>query len=105
MTKHTPGPWMKGKAGDSIVSDNPVESGPPGCDVLEYYGGHLIAESVASCNQDLIYAAPDLLIALEDLAEDIADRFDMSDPSTNPGMRNAVAAAFAAIAKARGEPK
>lgn len=50
----------------------------------------------------LLAAAPELLEALRELSDDIADRFDMGSPSTNPGMKNAVATARAAIAKATG---
>jgi hypothetical protein len=63
-TQHTPGPWRRGKASDSIVSDQPVQDGPGGPDCVEYYGGHLIAESVALCNQPVLIAAPDLLETL-----------------------------------------
>ena len=54
-------------------------------------------------NARLIAAAPDLLEALEDIANDYADRFDMDSPSTNPGMKVVVENARAAIAKAKGE--
>ena len=38
-----------------------------GSDAVEYYGGHLIAESIAPNNIGLIAAAPDLLKALKAL--------------------------------------
>ncbi len=44
-----------------------------------------------------------LLEALRDLADDIAGRFDMDSPSTNPGMRACVAEARAAIKAAEAE--
>lgn len=62
---HTSGPWRAGKVGDSVVSDAPVEGGPDGADAVDYYGGHLIAESVAPCNRALIAAAPDLYAAIK----------------------------------------
>lgn len=61
--KHTPGPWRQGKAG-GIVSDHPVPE-MSGADAVEYYGGHLIAESIAPRNRPLICAAPEMLDALE----------------------------------------
>lgn len=62
---HTPGPWRPGKQSDSIVSDAAVQNGPGGADCVEYYGGHLIAESVAICNAPVIAAAPEILDARE----------------------------------------
>ena len=52
----TEGEWRRGNAGASIVSDQPVEHGPLGCDCVEYYGGHLIAESINSRNLAYIAA-------------------------------------------------
>lgn len=60
--KHTPGPWRQGKACDSVVSDFPIGT-IAGADDVKYYGGHLIAESVASQNRPLVIAAPALLAA------------------------------------------
>jgi hypothetical protein len=60
VSKHTPGPWRIGKQGGSVVADTPVpEMG--GSDSLDYYGGHLIAESITPSNAKLIAAAPELL--------------------------------------------
>ena len=53
-------------------------------------------------NAKLIGAAPDLLLALREIADDYADRFDMDSPSTNPGMKYVVKQAREAIAKATG---
>ena len=62
--QHTPGPWRRGKIGGCVVADHPVpEIG--GSDAVDYYGGHLIAESIAPQNVPLIAAAPELLDALE----------------------------------------
>lgn len=60
----TEGEWRRGNAGASVVSDQHVEHGPIGCDCVEYYGGHLIAESIngrnlayiAACNPSAIRA-------------------------------------------------
>lgn len=61
--KHTPGPWRIGANSGAVISDHAVEHGPNGCDCVEYYGGHLIAESIAECNRPLIAAAPELIQA------------------------------------------
>lgn len=44
----------------------------------------------------------ELLAALEEIANDYADRFDMSSPSTNPGIKYVVKQARAAIASVKG---
>ena len=44
--------------------------------------------------------AEELVEALKDLADDIADRFDLDSPSTNPGIKIYVERARAVIAKA-----
>ena len=54
MSNHTPEPWRVGRAG-SVVSDTPVpEMG--GSDAVEYYGGHLIGESIIEANARRIVA-------------------------------------------------
>jgi hypothetical protein len=66
---HTPGPWREGTGG-SVVSDHPVpEVG--GSDDVAYYGGHLIAESIAPQNRPLIAAAADLFSAAQAVDADI----------------------------------
>ena len=47
-------------------------------------------------------AAHELLEALREIADDYAGRFDLDDPSTNPGIRYTITQARAAIAKATG---
>ena len=48
MSNHTPEPWRVGRPG-AVVSDTPVpEMG--GSDAVEYYGGHLIGESITEAN-------------------------------------------------------
>lgn len=59
-TNHTRGPWRIGKCYGAVVADVPVNAGLDN-DHPEAYGGHLIAESVAVCNQPLIATAPELL--------------------------------------------
>ncbi len=70
MPEHTPGPWKQSpKASDAIISgalpEEPAIWGPPEEASHEYYGGRLIAESVAPQDRPLIIAAPDLLDACE----------------------------------------
>lgn len=69
MSLWTAGPWRIGKHGGSVVSDTAVAHGPGGCDCVEYYGGHLIAESISSANAKLIAAAPDMVELLAELVD------------------------------------
>lgn len=64
MSEHTRGPWRVGKGFGSVVADTPVPE-VNGSDAVEYYGGHLVAESISPANARLIAAAPDLLAALK----------------------------------------
>lgn len=59
MSIHTPGPWRLGKNSDDVVADSP--SGHDDESAVEYYGGHLVAESICSRNRALIASAPELL--------------------------------------------
>lgn len=52
----TEGTWSAGIPGGAIISDQHVEHGPNGCDCVRYYGGHLIAESIAKRNLEFIAA-------------------------------------------------
>ncbi|MGZ4819362.1 MAG: hypothetical protein ACXVZJ_12090 [Terriglobales bacterium] len=66
--KHTPGPWRAGSGTGgkgSVVSDQLATGALNGSEAVDYYGGNLIAESVAQENIPLIAAAPELLEALE----------------------------------------
>jgi len=51
---HNPAPWRVGKHG-SVVCDTPVPD-IDGSDATEYYGGHLIAESITPSNARRIVA-------------------------------------------------
>ena len=104
MSKHTPGPWQIGKNFGSVVCDTPVP-GISGSDDTEYYGGHLIAESVTEANARLIAAAPELLEALRMFVVWYGRR-DKHDTLLPPKMQEAeLAQAMRAIAKAEGAPK
>lgn len=60
MTAHTPGPWRIGTTEGAVVADVPIPE-VEGSDHYEYYGGHLVAESIAPRNLPVIAAAPELL--------------------------------------------
>lgn len=59
MSGHTPGPFRQGSQKDSIVSDHPVQDGATGVEDVGYYGGYLVAETVAPRNIPLLAAAPE----------------------------------------------
>jgi len=97
MSKHTPGPWRLGKNSDDVVADTPAGHSQE-AEHVDYYGGHLVAESICSHNRPLIAAAPELLESLTNLvglAKLGAARLDK--------YHAALAHAGAVIAKARGE--
>lgn len=99
-TKHTPGNWTVGKTGGTVVSDQPLPDYTlnGGHDHVDYYGGHLIAESIwRTEDARLIAAAPELLEALEWALRAMEAR----NPLWAEGER--FIAARAAIAKAKGE--
>lgn len=64
---NTPGPWRIGTSAGAVVADVPIADGVNGTSDVEYYGGYLVAETVAPCNRPLIAAAPKLLNALREL--------------------------------------
>ena len=97
---YTPGPWdfWSGyNALDQIEAEITAQDG----DVVVAQYNSLIEQG--EFNARLIAAAPDLLEALQYLVSDITERFDVENPSTNPGIKYAVEAAQKAIAKAEGE--
>ncbi|MFA7667327.1 MAG: hypothetical protein WCY32_14555 [Burkholderiaceae bacterium] len=60
----TLGPWRAGKVGGTVVSDQPLPGykGNAGHDAVEYYGGHLIAESIwRKADVNLIASCPEML--------------------------------------------
>lgn len=97
-SKHTPGPWCI--KDHRNVSEGFTIAAPRAND--PFYDGiaHLVD---VEADARLIAAAPDLLEALRELTDDVADRFDLDSPSTNPGIKSTVAAARAALAKATGD--
>ena len=109
--QHTPGPWRAGNAGGSVVGDARIDE-VPGSEHIEYYGGHLVAESIAQRNVPLIAAAPDLLEALKTTAKAFEmairsnlsrDLYDSEEEYTAAVRSNvALTDALKAIAKAEG---
>ncbi|WP_042062798.1 hypothetical protein [Aeromonas allosaccharophila] len=59
MTAHTKGLLRVGK-GHAVVADNPVPE-MSGSDAIDYYGGHMVAESVTAANARRIVACWNLL--------------------------------------------
>lgn len=54
-----PGAWRPGRSG-CVVSDQPTPNGHPSYDDVDYYGGHLICESIQSvADQHMLAAAKD----------------------------------------------
>ncbi|OZI38998.1 hypothetical protein CEG14_05535 [Bordetella genomosp. 1] len=104
-TKHTPGPWAR-DIGSGFGCDVRAENGRKVAATWGINSGdpHRPAyRAECDANARLIAAAPELLEALQELADDIADRFDMDSPSTNPGIKHCIKQARAAILKATGE--
>lgn len=70
--QHTRGPWSVGAKGGCVVSASPIpgiREGTGHADI-DYYGGHLIAESIwRKEDAELIAAAPELLALLVELVD------------------------------------
>lgn len=56
----TPGPWRIGRLCDALVSDSEQHLPSRGEGSKKYYGGYLIAESIAPQNAELIRRAPEM---------------------------------------------
>lgn len=100
---HTPGPWRIGKYPSTVVAD--VPSGHDDQTNLDYYGGHLIAESVLAHNTNLIAVAPEMLEKLEQTAACLrAYRVQVAHLGCEPWIAVDLDPSIdALIAKARGE--
>lgn len=79
MQNHTPGPWQPGRQADAVVALVPAGRAPERR-YLEYYGGHLVAESIAACNVPLIAAAPTLLRRLQRSTQHLLAAADSLEP-------------------------
>lgn len=64
MAEHI-GPWRPGRYGTTVVSDEPTGHDDP--TNVDYYGGHLVAESVPPNLVPIVAAAAEMLAALEGL--------------------------------------
>lgn len=73
VVEHTAGPWRSGLCGGSVIADHLVVGGVQGADNIRFYGGYLIAESVAPRNIPIISAAPQLLEVANDFAEALTE--------------------------------
>lgn len=71
-TEYTPGPWRSGTVYGAIVADYKTSSyEESGHGDVNYYGGHLVCESVEfEANARLIAAAPEMLEALKEIVSD-----------------------------------
>jgi hypothetical protein len=100
MSEYTPGPWRLGKNSDSVISETgDAIHGREDKESRDYYGGHLIAESIEPRNRALIAAAPDqneALIAFEKWWR--LPSAERTIEAIEPAMR----LALSAIAKAEG---
>lgn len=98
---HTKGPWfVLSESGCAFqIADN---ANPNFANILCTRFAWEEKADEMQANAHLMASAPDLLVALQDLADDMSERFDLDSPSTNPGIKNTIAAARVAIAKALG---
>lgn len=82
--QHTKTPWRVGSPSQmgSVVADEPVPE-INGSDAVQYYGGHLIAESIAPRNAAFIVRAcnahEQLVAALEKIVENAQGAIDGGD--------------------------
>lgn len=107
MSNHTPGPWVFSDNTKLGWKTNPysvsVKRKGHFTAVADIPNRKLLTDEEKKANARLISAAPDLLEALKEITSDYAERFDLDDPSTNPGIKSSIKLARAAIAKATGE--
>jgi hypothetical protein len=66
---HSPAPWRPGLTAHAVVSDGPPPEGARvrGDNDVHYYGGHLVAESIAPANVPVIVVAPEAIALLREL--------------------------------------
>ena len=115
MSEHTKGLLRVGRPG-AVVADHPVPE-MSGSDALDYYGGHMVAESVTPANASRIVACWNLLDGYDtdelegvSLAEFVAKQAYLNEMTTNDGLNismsgmalQMVAASFAGQFKANG---
>ncbi|WP_454010277.1 hypothetical protein [Aeromonas sp. Marseille-Q7275] len=113
MSEHTKGLLRVGHSG-AVVADHPVPE-MSGSDAVEYYGGHLVAESVTAANARRLAACWNLLDGYDtkelegvSLAEFVAKQAYLKEMNTHDGLNismsgialQMVAASFAGQFKA-----
>ena len=98
---HTPGPWRAGKNAGTVVCDTQIHPDhDSGHNCVEYYGGHLVAESIwIKEDVQLISAAAELLEASELLVDALHCLIDADVICNSPQYMMIKQA----IAKAKGE--
>lgn len=104
MSEHTPGPWYASRDEGSqyhfVSTSTVVVADTRACIAAT---GEELAESVSESNARLIAAAPDMLAALEDIANDLGDLMRHCNKEGNAEQaRLAWAQARDVIAEARG---
>ena len=101
-TKHSAFPWRAGSGGSIVCDDASLGPGTDDADALEFYGGHVVCETVTPTNRDFIVRAchshADLLAACEALMSEISDLTDTSQElfyalTLNAGIEAAIAKA------------
>lgn len=115
MNEHTKGLLRVGHSG-AVVADHPVPE-MSGSDAVEYYGGHLVAESVTAANARRLAACWNLLDGYDtkelegvSLAEFVAKQAYLKEMNTHDGLNismsgialQMVAASFAGQFKTNG---
>jgi hypothetical protein len=91
--EHTKTPWRVGRKGGAVVADEPVpEMG--GSDDVEYYGGHMVAESLVPRNTAFIVRACN---AHEQLVEALTMIRDADNDAERDGLQRIPAPARATI--------
>ena len=86
---HTKGEWINPEGRDFIIAPEASETDKIAMSqtTLEYYGGYLVAESVAAQNMPIIKAAPKLLEACQkwqQLDDEIAQCHQCENPDGCP---------------------
>lgn len=99
--RHAGGTWEPGKYRTTVVGTELPAGALGGSERTDFYGGYLIAESVAPENVPIISAAPDMLEALEMIRD--ADEDCIKDGLPRPLTDIARGKVDRAIAKARSE--
>ena len=98
--KHTPGPWLFDEERDAITTHNRITTGKTRIATVEL-GWAEPFESEQIANARLIAATPDLLEALQNIAEYWNQ--DQNETAMADACWHAIHTAHAAIAKATGE--